>query len=565
MNMQVQPLLNALEQSGLLDADHVQGLRSRDLNGEALVQHCIRQNIVSESEILQFWAREAGFAIQETIPDSELAPDVIKEIPIHFLKKNRLCPLRVQDKRLTVALNDPLRVEPLDQLRIMLECEHLETILVPGEEIVSAINRAFGRISNGAEHIIQDLEPEAGFMSGLEEPSEADLLDETSQAPIIKLVNHVLSQAVQYQASDIHVEPYHTDLKVRYRMDGVLYDILTLPKRLHPAVSSRFKILAGLNIAEKRIPQDGRIQIRIGNRSVDLRVSTLPTAFGERLVLRILEKDLRVLNLGEIGLSAVNYALFKHIITISHGIILVTGPTGSGKTTTLYSALNEINTPDKNILTIEDPIEYQLDGIGQMQVNSRIGLTFAGGLRSMVRQDPDVILVGEIRDLETAEIAIQASLTGHLVFSTLHTNDAAGAITRIIDLGIEPFLVSSSLQAILAQRLIRTLCPKCRQEIDPGLMANGHVGLEGLHPEGPVFTSTGCEFCMQTGYRGRTGIFEFFTVSESIQSLILKTSEANVIRKKAIQEGMRTLREDGVQKVLQGQTTLDEVFRITQL
>jgi general secretion pathway protein E len=227
--------------------------------------------------------------------------------------------------------------------------------------------------------------------------------------------------------------------------------------------------------------------------------------------------------------------------------------------------LNEINTPDKNILTIEDPIEYQLDGIGQMQVNSRIGLTFAGGLRSMVRQDPDVILVGEIRDLETAEIAIQAALTGHLVFSTLHTNDAAGAITRIIDLGIEPFLVSSSLQAILAQRLIRTLCPKCRQEIDPGLLVNGHVGLEGLHPEGPVFTSTGCEFCMQTGYRGRTGIFEFFTVSESIQSLILKTSEANVIRKKAIQEGMRTLREDGVQKVLQGQTTLDEVFRITQL
>jgi general secretion pathway protein E len=466
-----------------------------------------------------------------------------------------------------VAVSDPLDLPALDQLRVLLGVRRIDPVLVPEAEILSAINRAFGQVQNGAEHIIQDLdetESEA-FFNEFEDQVSADLLDETSEAPVIKLVNHILSQAVHYKASDIHIEPYQQELKIRFRMDGVLYDNLSLPKKLHPAVVSRVKILASLNIAEKRIPQDGRINIRIGEREVDLRVSSLPTAFGERLVLRLLEKDVRVLNLQEIGLSLEHVDLFQRLIRISHGIILVTGPTGSGKTTTLYSALSEINTSDKNILTIEDPVEYQLDGIGQMQVNSKIGLSFANGLRSMVRQDPDVILVGEIRDQETAEIAIQAALTGHLVFSTLHTNDSAGAITRLIDMGIEPFLVSSSVQAIMAQRLVRRLCPLCKEAYSPSELEIRELdpGAKGL--EGMFFRPVGCDHCLQTGFKGRTGIFEFLRVTETIQSLLLRTSESNQIRQLAVQEGMRTLRQDGVRKVLAGETSIDEVLRVTQV
>jgi general secretion pathway protein E len=351
---------------------------------------------------------------------------------------------------------------------------------------------------------------------------------------------------------------------VRFRLDGVLYNIFELPKKVHPALISRLKILSGLNIAEKRSPQDGRIQIRIGDRNVDLRVSTLPTAFGERMVLRILEKDQKLLDLKEIGLGRKHLQSLQRFIHQSNGIVLVTGPTGSGKTTTLYSALREINTPDKNILTIEDPVEYQLDGVGQMQVNSKIGLTFANGLRSMVRQDPDVILIGEIRDLETAEIAIQASLTGHLVFSTLHTNDAAGAITRLIDMGIEPFLASSSLRAILAQRLVRTLCSQCKEAYSPSQSELQELGINRVSRKLSLHRAVGCDRCMNTGFRGRTGIFEVLTVTETIQSLMLKSSESNQLRQAAIREGMRTLRKDGVAKIIQGVTTIDEVLRVTQ-
>jgi general secretion pathway protein E len=324
--------------------------------------------------------------------------------------------------------------------------------------------------------------------------------------------------------------------------------------------------MAQLNIAEKRLPQDGRIEIKIGDRQVDLRVSTIPTAFGERVVLRLLEKGIRLLKIDEIGLSPDLLADMKRLISISHGIILVTGPTGSGKTTSLYAALNYINSPDKNILTIEDPIEYQLDGIGQMQVNSKIDLTFARGLRSMVRQDPDVILVGEIRDLETAEIAIQAALTGHLVFSTLHTNDAAGAVTRLIDMGIEPFLVSSSVRAIIAQRLIRQLCPKCKQPYMPdSLQMKDWELTDSELPQEGLYQSIGCENCLNTGYRGRSGIYEFLNFNDNIRSLVLKTSDSNQIRHAAIEQGMRTLRQDGLQKVLSAKTSVNEVLRVTQV
>lgn len=559
-------LLAPLVDSGALSPETLAALGNQVLNGQTVTQHLLSEDLVSETALLTCYAQSLHLPLQHSLADTELDPALVQRVSIHFLKNNTLCPLHTADNGVLVATNDPLNLHAIDQLRVLLGGQQPSLLLAPSEEVIACINKAFGQVQNGAEHIIQDLDHgEDGFFADIEDQVSADLLDETSEAPIIKLVNHILSQAVHYQASDIHIEPYQQNLKIRFRMDGVLYDILSLPKKLHPAVVSRIKILADLNIAEKRIPQDGRIAVRIGNREVDLRVSSLPTAFGERLVLRLLEKDMRVLNLLEIGMGAEHLDLLKRLVRISHGIILVTGPTGSGKTTTLYSALREINTPDKNILTIEDPIEYQLDGIGQMQVNSKIGLSFAGGLRSMVRQDPDVILVGEIRDLETAEIAIQAALTGHLVFSTLHTNDAAGAITRLIDMGIEPFLASSSVRAILAQRLVRVLCPQCKAPYAPDDVAVAEWGLDPQDVEGPLYQAVGCDACLQTGYKGRNGIFEFLQVSEDIQSLMLRSSESNQIRRAAIDNGMRTLRQDGLRKVLTGETTIDEVLRVTQV
>jgi general secretion pathway protein E len=564
MNYSLQSYLTS---NGVIQAGDITDFRSNKTHGQTMTRFLIQDSRVLEKDLLSAYSQALNIPLQESISEDAVQPGLVQNLSIHFLKTHALFPLRIENGTATIALNDPLDISALDQLRVLLKVQRIDPILAPTAAILSAVNRAFGQVQNGAEHIIQDLDTtdSESFFSEFEEEVSADLLDETSEAPVIKLVNHILSQAVHYQASDIHIEPYQQELKIRFRMDGVLYDILALPKKLHAAVVSRVKILASLNIAEKRVPQDGRINIRIGDREVDLRVSSLPTAFGERLVLRLLEKDVRVLNLQEIGLSQEHVDLFQRLIRISHGIILVTGPTGSGKTTTLYSALSEINTPDKNILTIEDPIEYQLDGIGQMQVNSRIGLSFANGLRSMVRQDPDVILVGEIRDLETAEIAIQAALTGHLVFSTLHTNDSAGAITRLIDMGIEPFLVSSSVQAIMAQRLVRHLCPRCKEAYSPSELEIKELGPGAKGLEGMFFRPVGCEYCLQTGYRGRTGIFEFLKVTETIQSQVLRTSESNHIRQLAVQEGMRTLRQDGVRKVLAGETSIDEVLRVTQV
>jgi general secretion pathway protein E len=437
--------------------------------------------------------------------------------------------------------------------------------LVPAKEIISAINRTYGQANDTAEQIIQTLDQEGDSHHLFAELEEGeDLLDETSEAPIIKLVNHIFAQAVKSQASDIHIEPYHHHLQVRFRLDGVLHNVLGPPRRLHAAIVSRIKVMARLDIAEKRLPQDGRMEVKIGERLVDVRVSCLPTAFGERVVLRLLEKSGKLLSLDEIGLSADALAEMKNLLQLSHGIILVTGPTGSGKTTTLYAALSYINSPDKNILTIEDPIEYQLDGIGQMQVNQKINLTFASGLRSMVRQDPDVILVGEIRDRETAEIAIHAALTGHLVFSTLHTNDAASAVTRLIDMEIEPFLVSSAVQAIIAQRLVRVLCPHCKEAYEAGEAQRAEAGLSEEIP-GPIFRENGCEKCLETGYRGRTGIYEFLRMSEELKGLVLRTSDSNQINKAARAEGMVSLRMDGIRKVTEGKTTISEVLRVTQL
>jgi general secretion pathway protein E len=557
------PVESLVRSGRLSEADIAQ---ARDEAGESsLVEALVRLKKLSEREMLDHLARELDLPLQDEILDESLDFDLVKQLPIHYARRNRVFPLALKNGNLRVAVADPARLEILADLRLIYKAENVFPVLVPSASVLSAINRAWGRGGDDeAAEIIQDLDQrDDELLSHLEEEGGADLLDDSSDAPVIKLVNHILSQAVKAHASDIHVEPFPHELRVRFRLDGVLHNKMNLSRKLHSAVVSRIKIMAKLNIAEKRLPQDGRIEIKVGERQVDLRVSTIPTGFGERVVLRLLEKGMRLLKLDEIGLAADQLAVMRDLITISHGIVLVTGPTGSGKTTTLYAALNEINSPDKNILTIEDPIEYQLDGIGQMQTSPKIGLTFARGLRAMVRQDPDVILIGEIRDLETAEIAIQAALTGHLVFSTLHTNDAAGAVTRLIDMGIEPFLVSSSVRAIIAQRLVRKLCPVCREPYEPGAEELEEWGLSSRG--GTFFKARGCAECMETGYRGRTGIYEFLPVGEEIASLVLRTSDANQIRRKARELGMRTLREDGLDRASAGLTTVSEILRVTQV
>jgi general secretion pathway protein E len=400
----------------------------------------------------------------------------------------------------------------------------------------------------------------------LEEPQ--DLLDTDDEAPIIRLVNSLLFRAAKERASDIHIEPMERELLVRFRIDGVLEEIIKPPKRYQNSIVSRVKVMGQLNIAEKRLPQDGRIRIKLAGRDIDIRLSTIPCTFGERIVMRLLDKNTTLLDLTDIGMARETMLGMDAVIKRSHGIILVTGPTGSGKTTTLYAALSRINTPDLNILTVEDPVEYQLQGIGQMAINPKIGLTFAAGLRSFLRQDPDVIMVGEIRDRDTAEIAIQASLTGHLVFSTVHTNDAASAITRLVDMGVEPFLVASSLTAVMAQRLVRRVCRDCREAYQPTAEELKEVGLtpEAVARAGnpPIYRAKGCEVCGRNGYRGRTGIYELLLVDDDIRQLALKNTDSSTIKRAGVKKGMRTLLDDGARKVLAGETTLAEVLSVTQ-
>jgi len=528
--------------------------------GEILVQ----KGAIGEGDLLKARGVQFGLSLWPTISTEDMDTGFTERIPIQFLKKYKMIPV-VRSDGIYIAVNDPTLFQPLDDLHIILGWDGVETVLAPYSAILSAINFSYDMRSDSAEQVIQDMRDEDRdiILSAVEETG--DLLDDTSDAPVIKLVNLMLSQAVKARASDIHIEPYQNRIKIRCRVDGILYDMLSPPKHVQSTLISRIKIMAKLNIAEKRLPQDGRIEIKIGDKNVDIRVSTIPTAFGERVVLRLLDKTNVLLKLSDLGMSEQRLKIFNELITSAHGIILVTGPTGSGKTTTLYAALSSLNNPDINIITIEDPVEYQIEGIGQIQVNPKIDITFANGLRSIVRQDPDVILVGEIRDLETAEIAIQAALTGHLVFSTLHTNDSASAVTRLIDMGIEPFLVTSSVIGILAQRLVRNVCNECKEEYIPDEESLENIGITPEMSSGKkIYKGKGCQDCLNTGYKGRTGIFEFMILNDAIKSLILKTSDSNAIKKEAVNQGMLTLRQDGALKVLNGITTVEEILRITQ-
>jgi general secretion pathway protein E len=540
--------------------------------GEVLIQ----RKVVSEHQLLEALSQQYGLPFWPNLPLENIGGAFVKRVPIQFLKKFLMVPLQNGDVAgdrgepageaagCTIAVWNPAAFQALEDLGRLLGVRDYRVVLAPRSAILAAINMAYDFSESSAEQLVQDMTENGGTIIS-EIQDTADLLDDTSDAPIIKLVNHIITQSVKARASDIHIEPYQDSFKVRYRVDGILYDLLSPPKWIQPALTSRIKVMARLNIAEKRLPQDGRLDVKVGNQEIDVRVSTLPTGFGERVVLRLLNKTSSVFELSEIGLPPDRLATLETLVKSPNGIILVTGPTGSGKTTTLYAVLSSINHPDINIITIEDPVEYQIKGISQIQVNPKIDLTFARGLRAIVRQDPDVILIGEIRDRETADIAVQSALTGHLVFSTLHTNDSAAAITRLVDIGVEPFLISSSVLAVVAQRLVRVLCSECKEAFRPDPAALAPIGLN-LSDLGdrPIYRARGCESCFHTGYRGRLGIFEIMELDDTLKSLVLQTFDSHQIKAAAVAQGMVTLRRDGIQKVLDGITTVEEVLRVTQ-
>ena len=557
-------LIDSLLAAGVPAETLAEAREAKTRNGAGFIGELLRRKALDEVRLLRILAEHFHLPFWRELPMESINIDFTQSVPIAYLKKHKIVPVITAEAR-AIAVNDPGNFQPADDLRVLLGMPDLSLVLATQEAIAAAINLAYDMSRASAKDYFDEISEESADDLISEISETADLLDETSDAPIIKLVNLLVSGAIKDRASDIHVEPYSANLKIRYRIDGILYDILSLPRRIQSPLVSRIKIMARLNIAEKRLPQDGRIELKIADRLVDVRVSVLPTAFGERVVLRLLDKSSSILRLRDLGMHDERIRLIEKLIKSPYGIILVTGPTGSGKTTTLYAALSTINRPEINIITIEDPIEYQIDGVGQIQVNPKIDLTFAAGLRSIVRQDPDVILVGEIRDRETAEIAIQSSLTGHLVFSTLHTNDAASAVTRLIDMGVEPFLVTSSVVAIIAQRLVRVLCPHCKEVYAPDEETLANLGLPGsVLRDNTFYRKKGCNLCMQTGFRGRTAIFEILVVDDAVRKLVLKTSDANQISELAVRRGLITLQQDGIQKVLAGITTTEEVLRVTR-
>jgi general secretion pathway protein E len=544
------------------------GLTTRDVvdlalartqtTGESLGDALVALGAVSREDVLK------AVALQHNLPylfRGELPSPlpVLKNVSSKYLRQYAVCPISLEGGVLTVATADPLNPVIADDLRQSTGLT-VKIVVSSPEAIAEAIERTYEGVATPLQRIVEGMEDER-TADGDEDVNH--LRDMAFEAPVVRLVNLLIENAIAAEASDIHVEPFEDTLRIRYRIDGILFDQEAPPRRLQAAVTSRIKLMAEMNIAERRLPQDGRIRVTLHGRRVDIRVSTIPTVHGESIVMRLLDRSSVFLPLERLGFGPDTLHRFEALIKRPHGIILVTGPTGSGKTTTLYGALDKINSPDRKIITVEDPVEYQLKGVNQIPVKPKIGLTFATGLRHIVRQDPDVILIGEIRDLETAEIAIQAALTGHLVFSTLHTNDAPGAITRLQDMGVEPYLVSSVLEAVLAQRLVRRICAACRTPVAPEKADIDALGVE-VTPQTRLYRGRGCDECRGTGYRGRTGIYELFPISEEARSLILRRAPSREIRRQAVEDGMVTLRLDGWAKACEGLTTVEEVLRVTQ-
>ncbi len=548
---------------GLLNRNQIDESRRAQTEGVRLDQAAVQLGFVTEEVALKALADEVGLAFVDLV-DEEVDLELLKDFPSRFIHRESLFPVHRNNGTLIVATSDPFNLYPLDELSVATGLT-IVPVLASKEEISKRIKAHLGVGSDTVDSLIAASGDDELF--DLAEGKDAELSEAAKEPSVVRLVNEILTEAIELRASDVHIESQSTGLKVRYRVDGVLHTQPMPPEinRFQAAIISRLKIMSRLNIAERRLPQDGRIQLRTGGREVDIRVSVIPMIHGEGLVLRLLDKTAMEFKLAKLGMEADIYAVFRELIKLPHGIILVTGPTGSGKSTTLYSALLEIKDDETKIITTEDPVEYQLDGISQIQVHAKIGLTFGTSLRSILRHDPDIVLVGEIRDLETAENAIQASLTGHLVFSTLHTNDAAGAYTRLVDMGLEPFLVSSTVEAVMAQRLVRTLCKHCKEAYKPVL--------DELPPDFPVdkltsdvtlYRPVGCRECRQVGYRGRLGLYELLVTTEEIRQLSHDRVSSWAIEKAAVEKGMRTLREDGWLKVLSGRTTIDEVMRMTK-
>lgn len=553
-------LLPFLEEQQILSSEQSREI-SEELSrtGKPIETVLANFGIIQMPQILEKISDSLGLPLVLDLSNLELSPELLARIPPHTARNVGALPLAADETTLTVALADPLATQALEDLRFATGAE-ISQVVAPPEKILPLIEKHYGAAEANIDDILTELEnaPEAALAS------EGVDLSEAGSAPIIKYVNTIIARAIQAKASDIHFEPFEKEFKIRYRVDGALYEMAPPPRRLAIPVTSRIKVMANLNIAERRVPQDGRIQTLLAGRQVDLRVSTLPTQYGESIVLRVLDRSVVNLDLEKLGIPKHIYDYICETLEKPNGIFIVTGPTGSGKTTTLYSCLGRVNTIDTKILTVEDPVEYELEGIIQVPANEGIGLTFARALRAFLRQDPDKILVGETRDLETAQIAIQASLTGHLVMTSLHTNDAAGAVTRLLDMGVEPFLIAASMEGVLAQRLLRRICKDCRTPFQPKEEVLSQIGLTASEiGDRPFYFGKGCESCNGTGYRGRVGIYELLDIREPIRQLINERAPSVVIRQKGIELGMSTLRQDGIRNILEGHTTLEEVLKYT--
>lgn len=556
-------ILEILESVGLITRD--QAFQARTAAGQedkGVIDVLARSGVVAKMDILKALAGQFGMDTI-SLTGLDIPQEVLDMVPGEVARRYKIVPVFRNESTLTVALSDPLDVETLDSLRYILKC-NVEGVVAPADEIEIALTHYYAHSGATVESMLEEItEGTVAMPTGMREDiTEGEVTE--ADAPIIKLVSLIIIEAVKSRASDIHLEPLPKKFRVRYRVDGVMNEVESPPKRLQSAIISRVKIMANMSIAEKRLPQDGRIQINVMGRDLDLRVSSIPSNHGESIVMRILDKQSLLLGLPKLGFFSDDQQTFERLIALPDGILLVTGPTGSGKTTTLYACINYINRPDRKIITVEEPVEYQMSGINQVQVRTDIGLTFAAALRSILRQAPNIIMIGEIRDFETAEIAVNASLTGHLVFSTLHTNDAPSAIVRLIDLGVKPFLVASSTRAIMAQRLVRRICEKCKEEYkatDAELRLLGPAAQQ--FSQAQLLRGKGCNDCSFTGYRSRMGIFEMFTINDEVRHLIYERVSASELRSKARSLGMRTLREDGLRKVVAGATTLQEVLRVT--
>jgi type IV pilus assembly protein PilB len=550
-----------LLEAGAIDAATLERLeRQQKAHGGSLNLNLVKLGVLSEEDLTRALAQVYRLPGLD-LADAAVDPEAVRLIPQEIATKFQVVPVRREGRRLRVAMADPGNIFAIDDIKFITGCE-VEPVVAPESAIKRLIDRHYDQADSMAR-VMQD-------MQGLDElevveagEEDADLGEVGDAAPVVKLVNSILADAVRKGASDIHIEPFEKHVRVRYRIDGTLYEVMSPPFKLKASITSRLKIMAELDIAERRVPQDGRIKIRILDRTVDLRVSTLPTIFGEKVVMRILDKGNLRIDLTEFGMAEKAFRDLVRAIESPYGMVLVTGPTGSGKTTTLYSALSRINIPGTNIMTAEDPVEYNIEGINQVQINEGIGLTFATALRAFLRQDPNVIMVGEIRDLDTASIATKAALTGHLVLSTVHTNDAPSTINRLVDMGVEPFLVAASTNLIVAQRLVRRLCPSCKVELELHEEVMRELGVPEGEPPIHAFEPRGCPECASTGYRGRQGLYEVMPVTPAIRDLILDRAASSAIKRKAIEEGMLTLRADGILKVRQGITNVEEVLKET--